>query len=344
MDAGAAGTMTVRLKDIAQDLGVSTVTVSKVLRGKSDIGEETRQRVLKRMQELNYQPNLLARGLASGRSHTIGLIVPDLVHPFFADFARSLASVLRASEHALILASSEEDRDIEAREVMALARRGVDVLLVASCHPAGSHAPELTKARIPCLLVDRNLPRSRLNFVGSNDVRAGELAAEHLVGLGRKRIAHIGGAETSPSIDRARGFAAALTRLKIKLPPAYVVRNHHIEEAGDAVGFAAMQRLLKLKRKPDAVFCYNDLSAVGAIDAILKAGLRVPEDIAVIGCGNFRYADYLKVPLSSIDQKTAALGRVAGELALTLTTQPACAPQTILLEPSLVLRASTIPA
>ena len=142
MDAGAISRMTVRLKDIAQDLGVSTVTVSKVLRGKPDIGEETRQRVLKRMQELHYQPNLLARGLASGKSNTMGLIVPDLVHPFFADFARSLASVLRAGEHALILASSEEDRAIEAREIQALARRGVDVLLVASCR-----ARRLARAR-----------------------------------------------------------------------------------------------------------------------------------------------------------------------------------------------------
>ena len=173
-------------------------------------------------------------------------------------------------------------------------------------------------------------------------MRAGELAAEHLVGLGRKRIAHIGGAETSPSIDRAKGFAAALARLQIKVPSACIVRNYNIEEAGDSVGFAAMQRLLKLKRRPDAVFCYNDLSAVGAIDAILKSGLRVPEDVAVLGCGNFRYADYLKVPLSSIDQKTAELGRVAGELALALTTQPAHAPQKILLEPSLVARASTL--
>src|ERR1700743_2453610 len=125
--------MAIRLKDIARDLRVSVVTVSKVLRGNRDIGDETRQRVLKRMKELNYRPNMMARGLASGRSHTVGLVVPDLVHPFFAEFAKSLASVLRANEYALVLASSEEVAEIERQEMRTLALRGVDVLLLASC-------------------------------------------------------------------------------------------------------------------------------------------------------------------------------------------------------------------
>ena len=120
--------MAVRLKDIAADLGVSTVTVSKVLRGGLDIGERTRARVLKRMAELNYQPNMQARGLASGRSFAVGLVVPDLVHPFFGEFAKSLAGALRASGLALVLASSEEDPEIERQEIRTLVNRGVDVL------------------------------------------------------------------------------------------------------------------------------------------------------------------------------------------------------------------------
>ena len=125
--------MAVRLKDIARDLGVSVVTVSKVLRGNADIGDETRKRVLKRMKELNYQPNMMARGLASGRTFTVGLVVPDLVHPFFAEFAKSLGGILRESDRALILASSEEDPDVERQEIRTLLNRGVDVLMIASC-------------------------------------------------------------------------------------------------------------------------------------------------------------------------------------------------------------------
>jgi len=333
--------MTIRLKDIADDLGVSVVTVSKVLRGKTDIGDETRRRVLQRMKELDYRPNMLARGLASGRTQTVGLIVPDLVHPFFAEFAKSLASMLRASEYALILASSEEVPEIEEQEIRTLALRGVDVLLLASCRVGLRRASQVCNAKIPCLLFDRNLAQTKMSFVGSDDVRAGELATEHLIAVGRKRIAHIGGQGTSPSVDRERGFANTLAKHKLKLPAGYVVRNQRIEEGGDAIGFQAMRQLLKLRSKPDAVFCYNDLTAVGAIEATLQAGLRVPEDVAVIGCGNFRYAGYLRVPLSSIDQSTAELGRLAGEMALELSRQPLSAPRSALLQPSLVVRAST---
>jgi LacI family transcriptional regulator len=125
------------------------------------------------------------------------------------------------------------------------------------------------------------------------------------------------------------------------VPAGYIVRNERIEEGGDAIGYQAMRRLLKLRSKPDAIFCYNDLTAVGAIEAVLQAGLRVPEDVAVIGCGNFRYAGYLRVPLSSIDQSTTELGRLAGKMALELSSKPLSAPRSALLQPSLVVRAST---
>ena len=143
--------MAVRLKDIARDLGVSVVTVSKVLRGNADIGETTRRRVLKRMKELNYQPNMLARGLASGRTYTVGLVVPDLVHPFFAEFAKSLGGALRTSKRALILASSEEDPEVEQQEIRTLLSRGVDVLLIASCQANLRNFYELGENRTPYL-------------------------------------------------------------------------------------------------------------------------------------------------------------------------------------------------
>jgi LacI family transcriptional regulator len=334
--------MAIRLKDIASDLGVSVVTVSKVLRGKRDIGEDTRRRILERMKELNYRPNMLARGLASGRTHTVGLVVPDLVHPFFAEFAKSLASLLRTRQTALILASSEEDPEIEVQELRTLAQRGVDVLILASCRTGLRRSTDAVDGTVPCLLIDRNLPQTKMPYVGSDDVRAGELAAEHLMAIGRKRIAHIGGHKTSPSLDRLQGFANALNNRRRKLPDNYVIKNELVEEGGDAVGRRAMQTLLGLKNRPDAVFCYNDLTAIGAIEAILEAGLQVPEDIAVIGCGNFRYAGYLRVPLSSIDQGTKELGRIAGEMALEISAHPRSKPRSVVLQPALVIRASTL--
>jgi LacI family transcriptional regulator len=333
--------MAVRLKDIARDLGVSVVTVSKVLRGNTDISDETRKRVLKRMKELNYQPNMMARGLATGKTYTVGLVVPDLVHPFFAEFAKALSGQLRPANRALILASSEEDPEIEQQEIRTLLRRGVDVLLIASCQASLRNFYDLGEQRTPYLLFDRNFPHLAAHFVGSNDVRVGELATEHLLSLGRTRIAHIGGKNTSPSFDRLRGFRNAMDAVRLPVPESYVVIRERVEESGDAVGFAAMQELLRQDPRPDAVFCYNDLTAVGAIEAVLQSGLRVPEDVAIIGCGNFRYADYLKVPLSSIDHGTTELGRIAGEFALDLSTNPEQPPKSVLLEPTLVVRRST---
>jgi LacI family transcriptional regulator len=333
--------MAIRLKDIARDLGVSTVTVSKVLRGNRDIGDETRQRVLKRMKELNYQPNMMARGLASGHTYTVGLVVPDLVHPFFAEFAKSLSGVLRTGNRALILASSEEDPEVEKQEIRTLLSRGIDVLLIASCQTKLQNFYELGDERTPYLLFDRNFPYLAAHFVGTDDLKVGEIATRHLIEIGRKKIAHIGGQNTSPSFDRMRGYRNELAEHCISVPESYVVLRERFEEAGDIAGCQAMQQLLILYPRPDAVFCYNDMTAAGAIEATLKAGLRVPEDIAFIGCGNFRYADYLRIPLSSIDQSTAELGRLAGELALELTANPEQPPKTVLSEPRLVVRQST---
>jgi LacI family transcriptional regulator len=336
--------MAVRLKDIARDLGVSVVTVSKVLRGNADIGEETRKRVLKRMKELNYQPNMMARGLASGRTYTVGLVVPDLVHPFFAEFAKSLSGVLRTGNRALILASSEEDPEVERQEIRTLLNRGVDVLMIASCQANLRNFYELGDDRTPYILFDRNFPHLAAHFVGSDDVLVGEMATNHLIEIGRKRIAHIGGRNSSPSFDRLRGYKNALMRAGLPAPDELVVSRERVEESGDVVGFQVMQELLKLKSRPDAVFCYNDLTAVGAIDATLQAGLRVPEDIAFIGCGNLRYANYLRVPLSSIDHGTAQLGRVAGQFALELSNKPQQDPKSVLVPSTLVARESTIGA
>ncbi len=334
--------MAVRLKDIAADLGVSTVTVSKVLRGNADIGDATRQRVLKRMRELNYQPNMLARALASGQSFAIGLVVPDLVHPFFAEFARSLSGKLRSSGYALVLASSEEDPEVERSELRTLFNRGMDAILVASCQPATMRNPLLTDDKTPILLIDRRLDSLNASFVGSDDVMVGELATRHLLKIGRRRIAHIGGTGTSPSIDRLKGYRKALANAGIAAPKSLVVTRERFEETGDEAGHHAMTELLSRKRRPDAVFCYNDITAIGAMQAAMEAGLRIPEDIAFVGCGNLRYAPYLKIPLSSIDHSTGEMGEIAAKLAIDIATNPSRRRQVTLLKPTLVVRQSSV--
>lgn len=334
--------MAIRLKDIARDLNISTVTVSKVLRGNQDISEKTRALVLKRMRELNYKPNMLARGLAGGRTFTVGLVVPDLVHPFFAEFAKSLAGTLRSSQMALLLASSEESPDLEQQEIRTLLGRNVDVLLIASCQARLKSFYELGDEKTPFLLVDRNFPYLSAHFVGSNDYEIGRIATDHLLDIGRKRIAHIGGRAMSPSLERLRGYREALQARQVESPEELIVTLERVEELGDEAGFRAMNELLKLPSRPDAVFCYNDVTAMGAIEAVRAAGLKVPEDIAFVGTGNLRYAKYLRVPLTSIDQQPETLGHRAGELALEIMGKPDMPSRTVLLPPKLVVRDSTV--
>jgi LacI family transcriptional regulator len=335
--------MAIRLKDIAEELGVSLVTVSKVLRNEPDVGEATRSRVLQRAKELNYQPNMLARGLASGRSYAIGLVVPDLLHTFFAELAKGVSTGLRRMSYQLILASAEEDPELERLEIANLLARGIDALLIASCQDSAAGFTSLAQSKIPHILIDRNLRELDSPFVGTDDVAAGRIATEHLIQLGRGNIAHIGGELVSTSVGRLKGYKEALKSKKIPFRQDLVVIRSRLEEAGVQIGMSAMQELLQLKRPPDAVFCYNDLTAVGAIRCLLANNLRVPEDVAVIGCGNILLSSYLEVPLSSIDQSPQQQGEEAANLALSLIAHRSKPPaKSLLVKPKLIARKSTL--
>jgi LacI family transcriptional regulator, galactose operon repressor len=335
--------MTVRMKDIAADLGISIVTVSKVLNNHHDISEVTRARVLRRIKELNYRPNLHARGLASGQSFMIGLIVPDLVHAFFSEVAQNLAGTIRRKGFGLMIASSNEDAAFEREEIELMIRRRVDVLIVASCQSNASHLRKAAE-EVPLILLDRRFDDFEGNFVGTDDLLVGRLATEHLLQMGYCRVAHIGGQKTSTSYGRLQGYRDTLTGHQLAIRESYIVCRKRADVGGDVSGRQAMEKLLLLKPLPDAVFCYNDPAAIGAITAIISAGLSIPGDIAIVGAGNIRYAESLRVPLSSVDVSSAALGEHAGKLAVELTLKKRkVRPQTILVRPKLIIRDSSTP-
>jgi LacI family transcriptional regulator len=335
--------MPARLKDIAKDLNLSVVTISKVLRDHPDISQETRKRVLKRMKELNYRPNLAARALVTGRSCIAGLVVPDLVHPFFGQVAKGLSNGLRKKGYSLVLSSSEDDPELERQEIEQLLARRVDVLIVASTQSSVDTFRRLEEQKVPYVLIDRRFAGLAANFVGVDDAAVGELATSHLIDAGCKRIAHIGGPDVSTALGRVEGFRRALRARGMAVSAGYIEMREHGDDAGDASGYRAMQRLLALASPPDGVFCYNDPTAMGAMKAVLEAGLRVPEDVAIAGCGNVAYADFLRVPLTSVDQQSDAIGDRTARLALALLDSASPGrPKTVLLEPKLVVRASTL--
>jgi LacI family transcriptional regulator len=334
--------MPVRMKDIARELGVSVVTVSKVLRNHSDISPETRQRVLQLMKKLNYRPNLAARALVTGRSFIVGLVVPDLVHPFFGVVAKGLSQALRQRGYNLVLASSEEDPELEREEIEQMLARRVDAIVVASAQEHFDSFHRIEEHGTPYILIDRKFPGLVANFIGIDDEVAGARATEHLIQAGCRLIAHIGGPAVSTAIGRLEGYRRALRDHGLEIGPEYIVTRVRGDEASDATGHDAMQKLLQLTPRPDGLFCYNDPTALGAMKAILEAGLRIPEDIAVAGCGNVRYSDFLRVPLTSIDQDSEAIGVHAAELAVALIESKTLpSPKTIIVEPRLVVRDST---
>ena len=334
--------MAVTLKDIARDLGVSVITVSKALRDHSDISEETKARVLKRVKEMNYRPNLAARALVTGRTNLLGFVVPDLLHSFFSEIVRGVSEALNDTGYTLVTTSSEQDPKRERQAVEQLIARRVDALLVASTQWTVEMFRRVEEAGIPYILIDRTFTGLGAHFVGVNDEEVGALATRHLADVGCKRIAHIGGAEISSLVGRREGYKRVLTKLGLASDSELVYIVDKVQELGDDAGYNAAQKLLQLHPRPDGIFCYNDATAYGAMSAVLDAGLRVPEDVAIVGCGNLLYDKFLKIPLTSIDQQATALGQKAGTLALRLIEagEPV-PPQRILLEPKLIVRQST---
>jgi len=334
--------MSIRMKDIARDLGVSVITVSKVLRNHPDVGDETRGRVLARVKELDYRPNLAARSLVTGRTYLVGLVVPDLLHPFFAEIAKSLSDVLRESGYYLIISSSEEDPDLEEQEINQLLARRLDTLIIASCRSTVDLFFRIEKQETPYVLIDRSLPGLSANFVGVDDEAVGMLATRHLISIGCRRVAHIRGPETSPSIRRVEGYKRALVQAGRKVIDDYIITERKGDVGTRQHGAEAMGQLMNLRPRPDGVFCFNDPLAMGAMNYALDQGLRIPEDIAVIGCGNLHYDDSLRVPLSSIDQHSRRIGEEAARVALgILNSKVPPKPETVVLQPELIVRRST---
>ena len=332
--------MAVRMKDIAGDLGVSLMTVSKALRNHSDISEKTRNRVLKRMRELNYQPNWIARSMVTGRTYVVGLVLPDLMHSFFAEVAKGVARKLQPLGYQVVISDTGEDGEVERRQVDVLVNRKVDGLIIASAQPKGRldlfHM--LDGKKTPYVLIDRMLAGSDANYVGVKDDELGALATEHLIAQGCQRVAHIRGPAVATGSGRLRGYRRALARHGVAPEPAYIASGQY----GDNTGYEAMHQLLRTDPRPDGVFCYNDPVAAGAIKAILEANLRVPEDIAVIGAGNVHYSDLLRVPLSTVDQSSTVIGETAAELlAACMDSRKPPAARRIFIPPRLVIRDSS---
>ena len=303
------------MKRIAAELGVSTTTVSKVLNDQPDIGKATRARVLARVEELGYRPNAVARSLSLRRTHTLGVVIPDLMHSFFVEIVAGIEAVMSAQGYGLLLCSSGENPRKERSELEMLRARQVDGIVLASAHASGNTdvLKQITGLGCALVMIDRDdHARIRCHRVLTDDEEVGRLATAHLAARGRRAIAHIGGPPIVHARRREEGYSAALAEHGLESHPEWIVHAGFME----ADGYRAMTHLLGLKRKVDAVFAANDPAAIGAMKAIWEAGLRVPEDVAVVGAGDVAHGDLLRVPLTTVSWSKEELGRRAAELLL----------------------------
>jgi len=331
------------MKRIAVELGVSITTVSKVLNNHADISDATRSRVLAKVEELGYQRNAVARSLTLRRTHTLGIVIPDLMHSFFVEIIAGIEPVASARGYGLLLCSSGEDPRKERSELEMLRGRQVDGVVLASATAAGNTdlLLQLTKQGTGLVMIDRDDHSTvKCHRVLTDDERVGQLATSHLLDLGRRAIAHIGGPNIQHAKRREKGWRDALRARRIKAPDDWIVRGGFME----ADGYRSMKRLLTLRPKIDAVFAANDPAAIGAMKAIWEAGLRVPQDVAVVGVGDIALGDLLRVPLTTVGWSRQDEGRHAAELLLAGLDEDGAeenaAPQRIIIPPTLIVRES----
>jgi LacI family transcriptional regulator, galactose operon repressor len=335
--------MRVRLKDIAKDLNLSKMTISKVLRGQMDISDETKARVLKRVKELNYIPNVSASSLRTGQTKTIGLVLPSVGARYLADVTSAIGSAVKSQGYSLIVSVSEGDLDIEQKQIAVLLSLQVDALLLVSLQETALFFEQLkTTKEFPVIFIVSQPLGAPGRFIGIHEEEVGRIACEHLIECGCKRIAYIRGPHSAIGDRRSNGYRQALRERVVPIQPRLVIETMSAEGSEYEYGYQAMEKLLCRRGRPDGVMTYSDLLAVGAMDAANRHGLRIPEDVRFVGCGDDPLLCAMRVPLTSMNLSGCELGDGAGKLALrAIASRNRYGARNLMVKPKLVKRRSS---
>jgi LacI family transcriptional regulator len=328
----------VTLRDVALHVGVSVTTVSNVVRNWPHVSHSTRQKVESAIRELGYRPHSLAQGLRTGQTRAIAFVVPDLSNPYFAAIVSQAETVAYTHGYTILVFNSHEDSQHEATCIQLATQRWADGLLIASTVQG---APAiLDKLTIPVVAIDRVPEGYTGPFCSPDHYRVGQLATHHLLALGHERIAHLGGPATAPSAQaRQQGYSHALAQHGI----TYRRMSAASSAWGCEDGYRAMSALLDTEAPPTAVFASNDRMAIGALHALDARGLRVPEDVSIVGVDDIEVMRYLNPPLTTVSQPLEAMAEHGIELLLRIVHGDALDQQHLLLEPELIVRQSTAP-
>ncbi len=330
------------MKDVAERARVSVSTVSHVLNGTRKVSEETRGEVLAAVEELSYRPNLLARGLKTRRTYTIGLLIPDIQNSFFTSVVRGVEGVALSRGYHLFLCNTDEDPGREDEYIRELARKRVDALMVAPSARREADVRRLRGEGVPFVLVDRDVEGVDADIVGVDNRAGMRLIAEHLVELGHRRIAMISGPlDKASGYERDLGLRDALSDLELALED-FLVRFGDFRTSSGREG---AREPLSLRSFPTALVTDNNQMTLGALLTISEMGLGVPGDVSVVGFDDPEWAPLTGPPLTTVAQPTYEMGvRAARMLLDRMETEPGGESRKLLLEPWLVVRESTAPA
>jgi len=325
------------IKDIARLARVSHPTVSRALQNSPLVNPQTAEKIRKIADEAGYRASAVARGLVTRRTRTIGLVVTTVADPFASEVVCGVEQTANDHGYSVFLADSNADPVREKKVVQSLAERRVDGIIVTSSRVGALYLPLLKEMLVPIVLVNDQYPGAFVHSVMIANFDGMRAAAEHLIGLGHRRIAYLGDQFGYQSdVERLAGYQAAMDAAGIAPMPELVVRG----EGNADAAMDAMEKLLAIDPPPTAVCCYNDMSALGAMRTIRAHGLRVPEDISVAGFDDLFFAPYMQPPLTTVRQPMRRMGKLAMESLFTLMSGAESVEQ-IKVDTELVVREST---
>ncbi|CAM3286549.1 LacI family DNA-binding transcriptional regulator [Paenibacillus lupini] len=329
--------MKATIYDVAKEAGVSIATVSLVINGKGKISEERREEIRQIIMRMGYKPSMIASALTGKKTYALGLLVPDISNPFFAEIARAVEDEGQRHGYSVFICSTDNKDEKVEHYAALLQQKNVDGIIIGTGLKELSVLKPLLQGGVPVALLAREFPSVVVPSVVVDDYAGGAAAAEHLISLGHRHLAVLAEQDSiSSSRERVRGFKHTAEAAGITLDPAFVLSS------GIKEGKNKAQELLQRDDRPTAIFCCNDMLAIGALRAAKELGLRIPQDCSIVGFDDTVLASVTDPPLTTIAQPIEQMGQTAVQLLIRQIGQPGEQPERIVLTPSLSIRQSSM--
>jgi LacI family transcriptional regulator len=328
----------VTIKDVAKYAQVSIATVSRVLNDNYPVSKETKEKVLKAMNELNFKPNSIARSLKSNITHLIGVVLPDISNSFFMEIIKGIDSVVSKEEYSLILSYTDENFERELNVLKRLSQKRVDAIILASSNTDNKYVDDLIKENIPVVLIDRKIKNSNVDVIVSDDFGSSYMLTKYLIEMGHKDICIVNGnLNVSTGIERYEGFKAAMMDHNIEIKDDFILNGYYSWEKA----YERVKKLITDKKKiPTAIFAANNRMAEGAMLVLKENHLKIPDDVSLVTFEEIENQKLIEPKLTCIKQNALLMGKKAGQMILERIKDKEANPKEIVVVSDLVINGS----